>query len=156
MIDFSELFIEAKGEPIEYMGETLYMSDEIKVKENFVATIELISTNSNYRQGVSFCTEGVIDAGDGAVGKKHIFWEELWTKMNLGPIKIKGKSKNGIFIVYNSCQRDGCTESWTCNCAMKKEVISKNEYIYHCNDWQWDEDFDDIVFRVKILEGIDE
>ncbi|MEE1038447.1 MAG: hypothetical protein U0K95_04700 [Eubacterium sp.] len=156
MIEFSELFIEAKGEPIEYMGETLYMSDEIKVKENFVATIELISTNSNYRQGVRIYTDGIIDSGDGAISKQQIFWEELWTQMKLGPIEIKGKSKNGIFMIWNCCQRDGCIEDWVCNCAMKKEVISKNEYIYHCNDWQWDEDFDDIVFRVKILEGLDE
>jgi hypothetical protein len=36
---------------------------------------------------------------------------------------------------------------------MIKEVIGENEYVYHCNDGDWDEDFDDIVFRVKILEG---
>ena len=82
-----------------------------------------------------------------------MLWQELWTEMDLGPIVITGKSKNGILLVYNSWYEDGCHEAWVRNAAMIKEVIGENEYIYHCNDGDWDDDFDDIVFRVKILEG---
>ena len=66
---------------------------------------------------------------------------------------ITGKSKNGILLVYKSWYENGCHEAWVRNAAMIKEVIGENEYIYHCNDGDRDDDFDDIVFRVKILEG---
>lgn len=65
-----------------------------------MATIELISTNSNYRQGISFCTERVIEAGDGAVGEEHIFWEELWTKMNTYVIAMIGNGMKTLTISY--------------------------------------------------------
>ena len=33
----------------------------------------------------------------------------------------------------------------------RKNFIIK--YHYHCNDGEFDDDFDDLVFRLKILEG---
>lgn len=156
MIDFSELFIEAEGEPIEYEGKTLIMADEIPVEKLFKAEIELISVDSQWRQGISFETEGKIDVGDGLIGPRHIFWQELWTELKEGAIPIKGESKNGILLIYNSWEWDGCQESWVNNGAMIKEMVGKNEYIYHCNDRDWDDDFDDLIFRLKILEGLRE
>ena len=153
MIDFSELFAEVEGEPIVYKGKTLLMADEIRVKEFFKAEFELISVNSKWRQGICFSTEGEIDVGDNLIGSSHVFWQELWTEMNSGAIEVTGKSKDGILFVYNSWSWGKGTECWVCNAAMIKETIGKNEYIYNCNDGDWDDDFDDIVFRVKILEG---
>ena len=153
MVDFSERFIEAMGAPITYKGKTLIMSDHIPVEKYFKAEIELISVNSPYRQGIRLSTKGIIDVGENLKGKDHVFWQELWTEKDLGPIQIEGISKNGIFWVYNSCMWNGCHEAWVCNAAMIKEVVGENEYIYHCNDGELDDDFDDIVFRVKILEG---
>lgn len=154
MIDFSELFIEAEGEPIEYEGKTLIMADEISIEKNFKAEIELISVDSQWRQGISFGTKGKIVVGDNEVGgAEYIFWQELWTELNEGAIPIKGESKNGILMIYNSWEWEGCQESWVNNGAMIKETIGKHEYIYHCNDRDWDDDFDDLVFRLKILEG---
>ena len=151
MIDFSELFWDA--DEIMYNGKRLIMADKIAVDKTFKAEIELVSINSRWRQGVSFCTKGKIDVGDGLVARKHVFWQELWTEMNLGPICIEGKSSDGIFCIYNSWYENGVHQAWVRNAAMIKEVIGENEYIYHCNDGDWDDDFDDIVFRVKILQG---
>lgn len=93
--------------------------------------------------------------GDGLIGPKHIFWEELWTEGHFkGPYLIEGTSKDGIFWIYNSWYENGCTESWVKNAAMIEEKISDSEFIYHCNDGQMDYDFDDIVFRVKVIEGL--
>ena len=151
MVDFSELFWDS--DEILYNGKRLIMADKIPVQTTFKGEIELLSVNSRWRQGVSFSTKGKIDVGDGLIGPKHIFWQELWTEKNLGPIVVTGKSKDGIFFLYNSWYEDGCTQAWVRNAAMIKEIIGENEYIYHCNDGDWDDDFDDIVFRVKILEG---
>ena len=153
MVEFMELFLETKGDPIEYQGKTLLMVDDIKVEENFQAELELISVNSSLRQGICMDTKGELDSGCGETGERFVFWQELWTELNEGAILIKGESKNGILLIYNSWEWEGCQESWVNNGAMIKETVGKNEYIYHCNDRDWDDDFDDLVFRLKILEG---
>ncbi len=153
MIDLSELLDEAEGKPVKYKGQELIRADRVKIDKHFKAEIELISVDSQWRQGISVRTKGKIDAGDGLIGPKHIFWQELWTELNEGAILIKGESKNGILLIYNSWEWEGCQESWVNNGAMIKETVGKNEYIYHCNDRDWDDDFDDLVFRLKILEG---
>lgn len=153
MSDFSRMFIKNNGNPIVYNGKTLIMADRLAIEKEFKAEIELISVNSRWRQGISFSTKGKIDVGDGLIGPNHIFWQELWTIKNLESIIVNGTSKDGIFFIYNSWYEDGCEQAWVRNAAMIKEVIGENEYVYHCNDGDWDEDFDDIVFRVKILEG---
>lgn len=153
MLNFSKLFINNNGNPIIHNGKTLIMADRLAVERNFKAEIELISVHSKWRQGISFKTKGKIDVGDGLIGPSHIFWQELWTVKNLGPIVVNGNSKDGIFFLYNSWYENGSQQAWVRNAAMIREVIGENEYIYHCNDGDWDEDFDDIVFRVKILEG---
>lgn len=151
---FSVLFDESESDSIIYKDKELICIDKIPIENNFIAEIDLISTNSKLRQAISFCTKGKIDVGDGLVGPQHIFWEELWTEMNLGPIRIEGKSKDGIFMIWNSWDWDGCVESWTMNGAMIKEKVSKTEFIYHCNDGEVDDDFDDIVFRLKFIAGL--
>lgn len=151
MVDFSELFMET--DKIEYNGKTLIMLDRIPVNSSFKAEIELISTNSQFRQAISFKTEGNIDVGEGLVGPEHIFWEELWTELGHKSIEINGNSTNGELLIWNEWWQDDHVEAWTRNAAMVKEEISCCEFIYHCNDGQWDYDFDDIVFRIRIIEG---
>ena len=154
MVEFMELFLETKGDPIEYQGKTLLMVDDIKVEENFQAELELISVNSSLRQGICMDTKGELDSGCGETGERFVFWQELWTEIEQKPLKIKGKSKNGIVTLYNCWQDEsGSTDYWRDNGAMIKETIGKNEYMYHCNDGEFDDDFDDLVFRLKILEG---
>lgn len=153
MIDFSELLDEAEGKPVNYKGKDIIRADKIRIEKKFKAEIELISVNSQWRQGIRFSTEGEIDVGDNLIGSSHIFWQELWTEMNSGAIEVTGKSKNGILLMYNSWDWGKGTEAWVCNAAMIKETVGKNEYIYNCNDGDWDDDFNDLIFRVEILEG---
>ena len=154
MRTFSMLFDEVQEDSVIYNGRKIMCIDKLSVEKNFIAEIELISTNSKWRQGISFFTEGSIDVGKGIVGSEHIFWEELWTELNMGPIRIEGQSENGIFMIWNSWDWAGCIESWTMNGAMIKEVVNENEFIYYCNDREVDDDFDDIVFKIKFLVGL--
>ena len=154
MVEFMELFLETKGDPIEYQGKTLLMVDDIKVEENFQAELELISVNSSLRQGICMDTKGELDSGCGETGERFVFWQELWTKLGQKSLKIKGKSKNGVVELYNCWEREsGSTDYWMDNGAMIKKMVGANEYIYYCNDGEFDDDFDDLVFRLKILEG---
>ena len=82
MIDLSELLDEAEGKPVKYKGQELIRADRVKIDKHFKAEIELISVDSQWRQGISVRTKGKIDAGDGLIGPKHIFWQELWTELN--------------------------------------------------------------------------
>lgn len=154
MKSFQDIYMETRERIIEYNGMQLMSAACLLVKNKFSIELELISTNSDLRQGISFSTKGKIDVGNGLIGPKHIFWEELWTEGHFnGPFVIHGTSKDGIFWIYNSYRWYGYTDACTGNAAMIEEKIGKNEYIYHCNDRVLDYDFDDIVFRVKILEG---
>ena len=145
MVYFKDIFMETMGAPITYKGKTLIMADHIPVEKHFKAEIELISVNSPRRQGIRISTKGIIDVGENLKGKDHVFWQELWTEKNLGPIQIEGTSKNGIFWVYNSWMWNGCHEAWVGNAAMIKEVVGENEYIYHLREKDLIQDSDELI-----------
>lgn len=153
MANFEKLFEESKGQPIIYNGNVILGIEKISVEKNFIIEIELISTNSRWKQGICIDTKGSLFFNQEIKGEKMVLREELWECSASRCLQLHGESKDGNLWIYNSWYENGCHEYWARNAAMIKEVVGENEYVYHCNDGDWDEDFDDIVFSVKILEG---
>ncbi|MFR7986034.1 MAG: hypothetical protein ACLU9N_10800 [Clostridia bacterium] len=150
---FEDLFFENSSAQIVYKGKVLLLEDELHVKNYFRVKIGILSTNSDWRQGIRIATKGTLKSDFGE-GKEHIFWEELWEKDIEQYYEIKGVSENGLLWISNCWDLgDGQMQCGMSNAAMIKKEVDKNEYIYHCNDGEFDDDFDDLVFRLKILEG---
>jgi len=152
--DFNRRFAETKGGPIEYKGNQLILMDKIPAKlgEVFLVTIE--STNSQYPQGVGI-SDGVEVFGERL--KRAVVWEyfslppkKRKRKRSSLPFqfKVQCRNKSGFLHFYNMAEVDGRQEWWHYASCMIPENI-QNGRRYRCNDFQPNDDFDDIIFRVE-------
>lgn len=146
MPDFSTLFIPAKGGPIEYNGRTLVMMDRYPVKAGAVLRLELLSTNSKWKQGIKLNTKGSITVAGQTITKGVFLWEDTMPK----EVVFSVSSKDGLLQVSNAWNTgDGVAHSWLNGAAMYVEEMDNGRRVYHCNDGFPDENFDDIVFSIE-------
>ncbi len=167
MIDFSERFFESKGQPINYNGKTLTLSDKFPVKNGDVLIISIEKANSEFRQGLCIDVTGHCEC-DGEVfkqgkGIRMLFWEDTAPKQ----IKLKVFTEKDFVRVENIWERTNSylvggpngetiekksksTTSRINGAAMIVEEI-ENGRRYRCNDGTLDDDFDDIIFTVQKL-----
>ena len=169
MTDFSEEFLESKGEPIIHNGQTLFLSHKFPVMDGDVLEIFIEKTNSDCRQGLCIDIAGSceIDGKECNAGKgiRMLFWED--TSPN--QIKLKVHTKKDFVWVENIWEKVGVqitaspsgetitkeskhVESRYYGSAMIVEPI-EGGFRYRCNDWRPDENFDDIVFTVQKLKA---
>lgn len=168
MSNFSELFFESKGQPINYNGKTLILSDKFPVKNGDTLVISIEKTNSDFRQGLCVDITGYCEC-DGEIfkqgkGIRMLFWEDTAPKQ----IKLRVFTDKDFVRVENIWER---INSYLVNGA-NGEVIEKtsksitsringaamiveeieNGRRYRCNDGVPDDDFDDIIFTVQRLK----
>jgi hypothetical protein len=158
MPDFSSMFIDSRGAPIQYGGKTLIMADTIPATlgETFAVTIE--STRSRYPQGVGM-QEGVQVFGERV--RRAVVWEYFSVPLNRRAFErsrlpfrfeVECRNKQGVLRFYNMTEYDGRQEHWNRGACMIAEDIPGGRR-YHCNDFDPDEDFDDMVFSVVRAGG---
>jgi len=122
---------------------------KINTKQEFY--LEIISTNSNYKQGVRLA----IDSGNGYVeingiqAKEMHLWEDTVPKR----IHVKCFSEEGVLSVYNVFdmgKERGGIRSQMDSCGM---IIGKkdNKLFYYCNDAGFNSDFDKLVFSIEMF-----
>ena len=106
MPSFGKLFIESKGEPIEYNGIKLELSDKFSVESGDILVCSIEKTHSGVRQGFSLDITGHCEM-DGQVfkqgkGIKLLFWEDTAPK----EFRLKVFTKKGFVWVQNICEVD--------------------------------------------------
>ena len=152
--NFGERFIASKGRPLEHGGKTVVMLDQFPCEQNEPLIVTIESTDSDYLQGVGI-SEGVEVFGE--VHKKAVVFEHYSLpseerevrKSNL-PFSfiINCRNKKGFLSFYNITLVNGRQAWWHGGSAMVVEEMADGRR-YHCNDFELDDDFDDIVFTVK-------
>lgn len=153
MVNFSDLFLASKGEPIQYDQKTLLLIDRLPVENEFKIMLKLISTNSDWKQAIQVAINHGSMTVDGIIkGKRFRFWEDELRQEPDQTIIIYGKTKDKYLSFWNTYERsysDGqkVIESWMMNAAM----IKGENGIYYCNDAQMNDDFNDLIFQIKIL-----
>ena len=80
MPDFSELFQQAKWQPINYKGNTVVIMDKFPVTDGEILIASIETTNSDCRQGICIDITGYYEM-DGKIfkigkGVRMLFWEE--------------------------------------------------------------------------------
>jgi hypothetical protein len=141
--------MKSKGQPIIYNGLEVKMLDKISLF-NIKTTInvEFELTNSDWRQGIILETNGYFEINQQKIPNKVIIWRDTAPK----EIEIKITSKDKILNVYNVWDMgDGVIHYWHNGGALYVEVVN-GARIYHCNDGEPDDDFDDLVFKLKFEE----
>ncbi len=148
---FETLFRKSNGKPVIYQGDTLYIADYIDINKKCSGYVKLISTSSEYKQGVAlYADENLLI--NNIKGKKMVLWEKHF---NNG-IAFSAESSKGYLIVNNIWDiGNGVTQSGHNGAAMKKEIIAPNHFRYYCNDGHPDANFDDIIFDVIINSNQD-
>ncbi|MBQ8688255.1 MAG: hypothetical protein IJ512_06875 [Ruminococcus sp.] len=153
MINFSDLFMESKGEPVQYGEKTLLLIDQLPISQNFSILLKLISTHSEWRQAIRIAINTGSMTVDGIIKRKEFrFWEDDLRKEPNQTIIIHGKTKDRHLSVWNAYERiyntgEKVIESWNMGAAMLKG----EDGIYYCNDAHVDDDFNDLIFQIKVL-----
>lgn len=133
------------------MAEKVVLWDVIDINESQELLFRIISTNSEYKQGVRLA----IDAGDGYLEANKIRSKDfrLWEDTCPAEMKIQCKSTEGKLSVYNIFdvgEKRGGVLSQTGSCGMLVEVNGKCRR-YRCNDYGFETTFDKLVFEIELL-----
>jgi hypothetical protein len=146
--DFNKLFAETKGQPIKYKGFTLWKSDNFPIGKKTKIRVIFESVNSKWRQGISLST----DKGIKVKGKFFKRGFGIWRDTAPDVTECICYSKNGVLRVWNVWDTgDGVVESRHYGAAMIVEQLP-NGRRYRCNDGYPDDDFDDLIFRIEVVE----
>lgn len=154
---FSEMFEQTENDFIDYNGKKIIQSDKIKSFSNFKITLKLLSANSRWKQAVAIkINTGSMTVDNVIKGKYFRFWEDDLKSEPENTIVIHGKTKDNFISVWNACEvinstpysSSKCIEAWTMGCAM----IKGENGVYYCNDFDPDDDFNDLIFQIKVEE----
>lgn len=149
MPSFERRFLEARGKPIEYGGNTLILVDDFPTLGETRLRLVFETCNGEWRQGVSLRVrqKGSLTV-NGQRLKHTVCWHDTAPQTvdfevvgNVSAIEVKN-----VWDVGN-----GVMDSWHNGAAMIVEDLA-NGRRYRCNDGFPDEDFDDIVFRLERAE----
>lgn len=169
MPNFDELFQKASGKPVFYQNKRIYRVDQFQVSNGDTLLIDIVSTNSDFLQGISIGIFGSCEM-EGKVYKNGkrinvLIWEEKQKAKQ--KIEVKVFSKNGFVYIKNIWEQNNkylvsdeygnpvekfskSVESWHSGAAMIIEEANGGKR-YFCNDGKNDSDFDDIIFTIKNL-----
>lgn len=152
MISLDPLFIEAKGKPILWNGQSLVRIDRVALTPYMNLRLQILHVDSKYQQGIIMETDlknHQIIADDKVYGNRVVFWEK---EIGFDPVTIKIKAKSGTLFISNCWSEETSSiRRWTMNHAMSVEERSNTSRIYYCNDGDLDITLSDIVFRIDML-----
>ncbi len=129
-----------------YSGTLIHMADRLPISKKQRLVVIFESINSNWRQGVHLSTAGNFEVNGQKIKTAVVLWQDTAPK----EVDIIVQSKSGTCLVKNVWDiGDGVMHSWHSGGAMIISVQG-DARLYECNDGQPDDDFDDIVFRIKL------
>ena len=121
---------------------------------------EFISTDSDYEQciGLSlFKFKGAvrIDGNKMKLGRGEFTGMQFSEKTAPQKFDVEIDMESGIVSIYNSAKgwmEDIRNYTPSAVPAMIVDKTGDNSYIFHCNDYVYDDDFDDLVFSLEIIK----
>jgi len=147
---FEELFEDNNWQPFQYKGRRVCIEDDFAIpigESLFELTIE--KTKSEWEQGIFLKGNGYFVIND----EKKETGIYLWESTTPRSIRFMFNSKVGDLKVWNIWRIDKGPMQYGHNgSAMYFEEILYGKR-YCCNDGYPDDDFDDLIFTLKIIEG---
>lgn len=144
-MEFEKLFIESNGKPIIYNGKELKMLDRLQLSSKEVKLkINILFKNSQWNQGIVLQTKGYFKINGQKFNNKIIIWEHTAPK----EILLNIQSEDKLILIYNVWETsDTAIHYWHNGAAMYIEDLN-DERVYHCNDGQPNDDFNDLIFKI--------
>lgn len=157
---FNVLFEENSSSTIQYQGKTVYRFYNIEDSGSFILKFSNIKRASKNFQAILILFNDcrgkiIIDGKENGFPKgafsKLIFWEDL----SPNSFEISFILESGNIIICNGSDPLGTKEIChylTKNCAMHIEEYAENKLKFFCNDHEYDDDFDDLIFDMEIIK----
>ena len=126
----------------------------------YILHFEFISTNSDYEQciGLSlFKFKGAVYINGERVklGRGEFTGMQFSERTAPQKFNVEIDMKSGVISIYNSARgwrEDIINHTPSAVPAMIVDKTGDNSYIFHCNDYVYDDDFDDLVFSLEIIK----
>ena len=147
MVDFQSMFMASKGQPITFNGRQICMVDKLIISKHQEISIVFQSISSNWRQGIHLSTVGEFNVGRQRVKRSVVLWNDTAPE----EVRLTINSADGLCNIKNVWDvGDGVVHSWHGGAAMLV-FGDMHERTYYCNDGKENDDFNDLVFRVTLL-----
>ena len=157
MKPFKWMFEEQNATEIEYKGKQISALYRYDKKGKYRLKFTFVSTNSQYEQSIILHLDGFKGKifWNGKRLKKErrrfpqIIFEETWVPKEF---ELEVILEEGNIAISNGCLRP-TTETIACfvdGFAMIKEELGEDKFRFYCNDIDWDDDFDDLIFDLEI------
>lgn len=159
MVSFQRLFREQNSHIAEHDGRIYHRYFPIKVEQSIKLKFKFISSKSAFFQAIDIHLPREFDGDVFIKGKKVpvkktafpqlIFW------MDLTPAEFELiiTQFNGEIKICNGSDPLGTKElcaSLGFGCAMIVEPLGENRWRFYCNDHEYDDDCDDLVFEMEV------
>lgn len=160
MLNFQKCFTERNSDVIEHNGTIYRRFLSVKISSSTTLCFQFAGGNSIFEQAI------VIVFPRGFSGKVHVngknvpirktafpklnFWESTSPKT----FKIKITGFTGEIKICNGSDPTGMKQfckHLSDGCAMIVETLTENQFRFHCNDHQINDDCTDLVFDLQIL-----
>lgn len=160
MIPNSKAF---NGKPsYEFDGKTYYRWHRINNKGDYTLCFRIKSTNSDHQQGIALFFSNFkgyvcLNGNDLPILKgkfKHYTFRE--GEIPNDEFCLTVHAEEGYLFFGNASQSPGSSrfECGALGCAFWIEEIGPHILRFHCNDHEYDDDFDDLIFDLEINPAI--
>jgi len=148
MPSFDKLFSASKERPVVYKGQALWRVDHFPVLSGQTLKVTFEKTDSEWRQGIDLETDGQFEVNDQMIRGAFVLWQDTAPR----EVIVRVETKKGECLVKNVWDTgNGAIHFWHNGAAMIVEEISYGRR-YRCNDGRADDDFDDLIFSIKLIE----
>ena len=145
---FEHMFMQTKGKPIQWNGQTLVMVDAFPVQKREKLRLMFEGFGSEWKQGVMLDTKGAFTVNGKDCGHKVVLWQDTAPQQ----VELEVSSEDGVVLVKNCWNTgDGSTHSWHHGAAMIVDDLGGKRR-YRCNDGHPDENFTDVVFTMEVTK----
>lgn len=139
-------------------GKTYFRWYNLKIDKTYVVRFKLVSTKSIYNQGIAlffseFQGEFFINNQKAKVlkGFKHYLFKTQDFEKDF--LELRVCPQNG-YLFFGNASEDSRSVGYECGafgCAFWVEQLDQQTYRFHCNDHEYDDDFDDLIFDCSII-----
>ena len=142
----------------EFSGKKYYRWYYLNFDRDYCFCFRIISTKSNNKQGITLhfadFKGNILCNGRPMAIPKNKFGNYLFKADDIvnDEVSVSVQPREGRLFLGNASERGelGIFTSGAFGCAFWIETIKNNHYRFHCNDHEYDDDFDDLVFDLII------
>ena len=157
MKPFKWMFEEQNATEIEYKGKQVSALYRYDKKGKYRLKFTFVSTNSQHEQSIIlhlYDFKGKIFWNGKRLKKERrrfpqIIFEQTWAPKEF---ELEVILEDGDIEISNGYSKTdvGRIDCFMGGCAMIKEELGEDKFRFYCNDIDWDDDFDDLIFDLEI------